>query len=142
MVRYEDINKAIITKIKTITSVAVLSTDETEDIIRPSFQVSLGTIKATDFVSECVDRGFTVRIYYFPTDRDKNKIELLDMQNNLEEMFLQDNMISITPEFEIEVKELDFEIIDKVLHCSFDLFMSEEYVRVDDKPKMEELDYK
>lgn len=89
---------------------------------------------------EALDREITVRIYYFSTTVDNNKIELLNMQDKLNEVFLEDNLIKVNEYMNIEVDELEFNVIDKVLHCYFDMRLCENYNRTDDRPYMEELE--
>ena len=137
LVKYTEIHSAIVKKLEENTGVEVLSVDE--GITRPSFFISLDNIKASDFMREALDREITVRIYYFPSTIDNNKIELLNMQDKLNEIFLEDNLIKVNEDMNIEVDELEFNIIDKVLHCYFDIRLSEDYSRVDDTPAMEEL---
>lgn len=140
MVKYTEIHKAIVKKLEENTRVEVLSVDE--GITRPSFFISLDNIKVSDFMREALDREITVRIYYFSTTVDNNRIELLNMQDKLNEIFLEDNLIKVNEYMNIEVDELEFNITDKVLHCYFDIRLSENYDRSKhdaDKPYMEEL---
>lgn len=138
LVKYTEIHSAIVKKLEENTRVEVLSVDE--GITRPSFFISLDNIKASDFMREALDREITVRIYYFSTTVDNNKIELLNMQDKLNEVFLEDNLIKVNEYMNIEVDELEFNVIDKVLHCYFDMRLCENYNRTDDRPYMEELE--
>ncbi len=143
MIKNTDILSAINLKIKSkFTDIPILSeSDVKERIVRPSFMTTLDNLKTSDFMSESLDREMTIKLYYFPTDRDKNKIELLNMIDDLYDLFLQDNIINIDTDFAVEVEELEVEIIDKVLHCYFDLMMSEDYNREDNTPNMEDLQF-
>jgi hypothetical protein len=140
LITYTELHKAIVDKIKTgAPDIAITSTNIEEGITRPSFFVSFDNLKATDFMCEALDRETTVRIYYFPTDEDKNKIEILNMQDTLVNLFLQDNLISVDTDFTVEIEELEFNVIDKVLHCYFELKFYEDYDRDDDTDLMEDL---
>lgn len=119
---------------------AVFSTDVEKGISRPSFFVDFDNIKSTDFMREAQDRELTVRIYYFSTTIDNNKLELLEMQDDLTEIFLKDNLIEVNEDIKIEIDEIDIDTVDKVLHCYFDIRISENYKRIDDKPLMEDLE--
>ena len=111
LVKYTEIHRAIVKKLEENTGVEALSVDE--GITRPSFFISLDNIKARDFMREALDREITVRIYYFPSTIDNNKIELLNMQDKLSELFL---------------------------HCYFDIRLCENYNRIDNIPVMENLE--
>ncbi|WP_353096232.1 DUF6838 family protein [Tissierella praeacuta] len=141
MVKYTEISKAIVEMLENNTNIEVLSVDE--GITRPSFFMSFDNVKATDFMREALDREITVRIYYYSSTIDNNEIELLNMQDKLNEIFLEDNLIRVNEYMNIEIDELEFNITDKVLHCYFDLRLSENYGRSKhdaDKPYMEELE--
>lgn len=137
MVKYIDIHKAIVNRIQKHTNTECFNVDE--GIIRPSFFISLDNVQASDFMNEALDRNITVRIYYFSTTVDNNEVELLNMQDKLIEIFLEDNLIKIDDYINVEVDKLDFSVVDKVLHCYFDIFISENYNRIDDKQVMQEL---
>lgn len=140
MVKYTDIHKAIVDKLKSkFAGVEITSNDVSEGFSRPSFFISFDNMKASDFMGEALDRELTIRIYYFSKDRDKNKIELLNMQDELNELFLQDNIVQVDANTKIEIEELEFDVVDKVLHCYFDIKLSEDYERIDSLPNMEEL---
>lgn len=139
MVKYTEIHKAIVEKLDA-TGIDTTSEDVNEGFKRPSFFMSFDNVKASDFMREALDREITVRIYYFSRTIDNNRIELLNMQDKLNELFLEDNLIRVNEYMNIEVDELEFNIIDKVLHCYFDMRLCENYNRTDDRPYMEELE--
>jgi hypothetical protein len=140
MVKYTDIHKAIVDKLKSkFAGVEITSNDVSEGFSRPSFFISFDNMKSNDFMGEALDRELTVRIYYFSKDRYKNKIELLNVQDELNELFLKDNIIQVDSDTKIEIEELEFDVVDKVLHCYFDIRLSEDYDRIDSLPNMEEL---
>lgn len=102
--------------------IGIQSGDIRKGFKRPSFFVQLDTLgrDSGQFVS---DRSMTVRIYYFPTDRNEYSIELLEMQDDLEDVFslnfaVQDRVITIDETRAQEVDgvlefEIDFEFTDK-----------------------------
>ncbi|OLS02424.1 phage tail terminator family protein [Tissierella creatinophila] len=129
IVKYIDIHKAIVKRIRSKFSKIVFSTDIEKAIQRPSFFIDFDNIKATDFMNEAQDRNLTVRIYYFSSTIDKNKSELLKMQDDLIELFLENNFLTVDKNINIEIDELDLSVVDKVLHCYFDIKISENYRR-------------
>ncbi|WP_313757069.1 DUF6838 family protein [Tissierella sp.] len=138
MIKYREIAKAIVEKLEKHTSIKVLSNNE--GVNRPSFFMSFDKMKSTDFMRETLDRTITVKIHYFSSTIDNNEIELFDMQDKLNKIFLEDNLIKVNEYMEIEVDELNFSITDKVLQCYFDIRISEAYNRIDDRPYMKELE--
>lgn len=139
IVKYTEINKAIVEKLNS-TGIDTTSKDVSEGFERPSFFMSFDNVRASDFMREALDREIIVRIYYFSSTVDNNEIELLDMQDKLNEIFLEDNLIRVNEYMNIEVDELEFNVIDKVLHCYFDIRLCENYNRTDDRPYMEKLE--
>lgn len=140
IVKYTDIHKSIVTRIKSKFPKAVFSTDIEKAITRPSFFIDFDNIKSSDFMNEALDKNITVRIYYFSTTIDENKIELLKMKDDLIELFLENNLITVNENIKFEIEELDLSVVDKVLHCYFDIRISENYNRIDNTPLMEELE--
>lgn len=138
LVKYTEIHKAIVEKLNS-TGIDTTGKDVSEGFDRPSFFMSFDNVKASDFMREALDREITVRIYFFSSTIDNNKIELLNMQDKLSELFLEDNLIIVNEYMNLEVDKLEFSIVDKVLHCYFDVRLCENYDRVDDTPTMEEL---
>lgn len=134
-----DIHKAIVRRIKTKFPSIVFSKDIEKGITRPSFFIDLDNIKASDFMREARDTSLTVRIYYFSSKTDENKVELLNMYDDLVELFLNDNLVNVDENVKFEIDELDINIIDKVLHCYFDVMICQDYNRIDSNPYMEEL---
>lgn len=142
MVKYTEIHKAIVKKISSKVSdeIKITSEDITKGFERPSFFVNLDNIRTEDFKQECKNTSLTVRLYYFSKKIEKNKIELLDMQNLLDEIFLDDSIIKINEEISVEVFSIEYNTIDKVLHCYFDIEISENYNRIDNTPVVEDID--
>lgn len=128
MVKYIDIIKAINDKIKTkFPAIQILSESDVEEkIARPSFMTMLDGIKQKDFQTVSIEKEMTARIYYFASNKDKNKIENLNMIDSLDELFLEDNQITAN-NFNISIEEADAEVIDKVLHYNFDISFSQDY---------------
>lgn len=141
MTKYTDINKAIVKRIKSkIRGIPIMSMDVQEGIKRPSFFIDFDNIRVQDFMNLSVDKTMTVRIYYFSKERDRNKIENMEMQDELTDLFLNDNVLRIDGHIGAEIEELEFNVVDGVLHCYFNLEISEDYDRTDDTSVMEDLE--
>lgn len=140
IVKYTDIQKSIVKRIKFKFPNIVFSTDIEKAITRPSFFIDLDNIESRDFMNRAQDRDLTVRIYYFSSTVDGNRIELLNMYDDLEELFLENNLITVDEYIKFEIEELKLSVVDKVLHCYFDIRISENYNRIDNTPVMEELE--
>lgn len=143
MVKFVEIHSAIVRKIreKVGNEIKITSEDITKGFTRPSFFLTFDDVKTSNFMNEALDTFLTVRIYYFSENEKKNKIENLTIQDMLSEIFLQENnLIEINNEVSIEVDDLEFQTIDSVLHCYFDINICENYQRVDDTTQeMEDL---
>ena len=150
MVKYTEILKAVNEKIKSkFPAIPILSqSDVSEKIIRPSFMTMLDNIDTENFTFDTADKECKVIIHYFASDKDKNKIENLNMIDDLEELFLENNQLEIVKsngkKFLIGIEEAESETVDKVLNFSFDLEFSDEWIRPDNDGvgKMEDLNIK
>lgn len=129
IVKYSEIHKSIVNRIKVKFPDAVFSTDIDKAISRPSFFIDFDNLRVVDFMREAQDKEITVRIYYFSTTKDGNKIELLDMKDDLIKLFLENNLIKVNEEIKIEIDEIELSTVDKVLHCYFDIKILENYDR-------------
>jgi len=139
MVKYSDIHKAIVKKIKSKFGNITFSPNIEEGITRPSFFIELDNIRASDFMREAMDSEITCRIYYFSKTINDNRMELYNIQDGLNELF-QGKLLKVDGGLNIEIDTLEFSIVDKVLHCYFDLLFSTDYEIVDDRPLMENLE--
>lgn len=140
IVKYKDIHKAISDKIKVKYPEMAFSTDAKEGIVKPSFFVSMGNLTAKDFNNEAMDRNITARIYYFP--KTNTRLELMEIIDNLNELFIEENVIRVNNKFAFEIfEDIEMEILDDVLHYYIPIFISEDYNRQDTKEKMENLYY-
>jgi hypothetical protein len=104
-------------------NVEIQSNDIKKGFERPCFYVEFEGMKKSNFNLVMVDRNITARIYYFPTDRNKYRIELLEVQEILEKIF--NSPIMVNESFAITVDEINSEIIDGVMQTSFDLYTVE-----------------
>ncbi len=130
------INEVIKAKFPTI---EINSNDISEGFARPSFFTDFDFTYRRDYLGSFI-REVTVTIYYFPTNRNKYKDEVLEKQDAIED--------AIRKGFEVKGRHLhimnniESEVIDKILQVSFEL----EYYDTPDEatevlPLMEELNY-
>ena len=135
MITYKDIKIAVNRKLKTL-GIEINSKDVTEGFIRPSFFVEfLNSIRSAD--ENQVYKSLSVQIYYFPTDRYEYSIEVLDVQEQLENLF--DLKLQVLDRF-LNIHEVNSTVTDGVLNISFDIefYDGKEYL---EGPIMEELVY-
>ena len=143
MVKYEDIIAAVKTRLNTnFSEITVNSNDIKEGFDRPSFFIKLDNVIAENFMQDTQDNYMTIRVAYFPEDKEINQEELLFMQDSLAEILLMDNVVTVNENISFEVEELEFAIVDDVLHCDFDITIYEEYNRTETASNMEAIEYK
>lgn len=129
MVTLLEINKAINNKIEEALAntdfkmVPIVASDILEPIARPSIKVQIENSNNGLFNSQCREKNLTIRVYFFASDRNKYKMENLKMQDLLENAFLED--LQISDSFYIPIEEVESEVIDTVLECSFELYTIE-----------------
>ena len=122
MVSYKDIDKAIALKLKSkFLDIEITSTDIEEGITRPSFFIDFRGVSSQDFMTVSLDRTIPVVIYYSPKEKEKNKIELLEKRSDLETLMLEHNILQIDEFTNAEIESLNFEKVDKVLLCMFEI---------------------
>lgn len=139
MVKYTDILKAINTQITTaFPDIEIQSKDITEGFDRPCFFVDFVSMAASEMMNYYRSRKTTIVIYYFPSDIYKNRIEILQKQDKLEEIFMK--ILKVNESFIITINETESNIIDGVLQFSFDLETVEQLERETPEPLMEEID--
>lgn len=129
MVTLIEINKAINNKIKEalagtdFNTVPLLAEDISEPIIRPSLKVAIENSTNGMFNANCREKNLTCRVYFFAKDRYKYKIDNSKMQDLMENAFLDG--IKFNDNFYIPIEEVESEVVDSVLICSFDLYLVE-----------------
>lgn len=131
---------AVKKKIEKNFQVKIQSQDIEEGFLRPSFFIELDNIKVEDFMKKLQEKNITVRITYFPSDLKGNQVENLKVLDKLNEIFLEDNILELDNNFVTEVNEVEASIINRLVHYSFEIFLSEEYIRNINKEMIEELD--
>ena len=121
MITYKDIKKAVNGLLTEEFNIEINSNDVKEGFIRPSFFVSFDNQTKSSTLTQ-IEKSLTIRINYFPSDRYENSIELMDMQEQLENLF----------DVKLPVKDRRFNIVDvtstvtdSVLDFSFDIEFSD-----------------
>jgi hypothetical protein len=115
--------------------------EDTEEIKRPSIKISMEDDKSSKFNNCNKERTLTVRVYFFAKDKNKYKIDNLNMEDIIQNAFLND--VKVTDTFYMPITEdgINCTTIDTVLECSFDLYSLEEIPDNTEYELMEELDF-
>ncbi len=141
----KNILKSVIDKIrdKNITvndaSVSISSQDITEGFSRPSFFVNLDNLKSENHMNNALERTGDIRISYFPSSKNKNQEEILDIQDTLREIFLENKEIMLENGSVIEINEVEEDVVDKILHFDFKFWLMELYERNTEAEMMEDI---
>ncbi|WP_027399080.1 phage tail terminator family protein [Anaerovorax odorimutans] len=140
MVTYRQIINAINLKIKTkFSNVTIQSKENNEELERPFFKINFKKIKTSNFMNTSINRDLKVMVYYYPQNKEDYLMEFADMQQQLEELFLKDNVIKIDSGTSIEVYETEIEVIDGILQFLISMELSEELNNVEEISMMEDL---
>jgi hypothetical protein len=132
------INKSINDKIKVeFPGILIQSRDVEEGFQRPSFFVSLETVRTEAFQFNVL-REMTCRILFFPTDRYVFKEEAYDVMDRLEKLFGLNFTVSNRV---ITIDSAETDIIDKVVHYDFHFSYLEDTQKDETGDLMQELDY-
>lgn len=111
-----------------------------EEFERPSVRTAIDNLKTSAFMQSMKERNFIVRLYYFSKNREKNKIELLEIQEKLEEAFF--SHLKIKGAFFIYIDEIIFNVTDGILIGEFEVRTLEEILNDINTENMEELEIK
>lgn len=142
MTSFLEIQSAIVSKLSKIApEVDVNSSDVEEGFKRPSFFIDMLDVDVENLMDKFQERELEFDIIYFPKHPKKNQIDLLEMREILTKAFAEEKYFNITDDLVVEATEVKIFEIDKVLHCEFKIFISEEYARTYEH-NMEELEFK
>lgn len=132
--------EAVIDKLREqSTEISITSQDIEEGFKRPSFFVSLENLKVENYMNSFQEKSGDIRISFFPTHKHKNQEEILGIQDLLSELFLKEKKIALENGSYIHVSEGEIDVVDKVLHFDFKIWLAEEYEREVTAENMEEL---
>lgn len=137
MITYKDIKKSVNTLLINEFNVEINSNDVKEGFNRPSFFVSFDD-PVRSSTTDQVEKSLTIRIYYFPTDRYNYSLELLDIQEQLENLF--DLKLSVLDR-KFNIHEASTIVTDGVLEFSFGIHFFDGK-EVQDAELMQTLDIK
>jgi hypothetical protein len=141
MVGIKDVIKAINTQLNIdFPTVTISSTDIKEKIIRPSFYVDLEQNDSIQFNSMCQENTLTVRVYYFPTDPNNSRIDLLDTQEKLNNIFLKG--LRVNDDFYIYFtsdNKPEFVTVGGVLQLKLELYYLQQIADTNTYEMLEEL---
>ena len=132
-----DVIKAVKEKLEEqFPDVRVWSTDKSEDFGKKCFFIKYTASRdgKPDFIHDYGE----IRLYYFQESDKVNRIELLDMQEQLSQLFLF--RVFAGSEFAIPITELMFEIDNDVLVMSFEFDLYQEVDPDSSLPDMEVLE--
>ncbi|MGL5745440.1 MAG: phage tail terminator family protein [Cetobacterium sp.] len=142
MTSFLEIQSAIVSKLSKIApEVDVNSSDVEEGFKRPSFFIDMLDVDVENLMDKFQERELEFDIIYFPKHPKKNQIDLLEMREILTKAFVEEKYFNITDDLVVEATEVKIIEIDKVLHCEFKIFISEEYLR-EYEYNMEDLEFK
>lgn len=117
MITYTDIKKTINSSLKKKFNIEINSKDVSEGFIRPSFFVGIeNPIRSSDETQ--VHKSMTIQIYYFPTDRYEYSLEIMDVQEQLENLF--DLKLKVNDRY-FNIDETRSNTTDGVLSFAFDI---------------------
>lgn len=140
MISLKEIMLAINKKINESLQMNVDSKNLEEEFERPSVRTSIDNLKTSAFMQSMKERNFIVRIYYFSKNREKNKIELLEIQEKLEEAFF--SHLKIKGAFFIYIDEIVFNVSDGILIGEFEVRTLEDIINDINIEAIEELEIK
>lgn len=140
MVKLSQILKAVNSKLaEAFPDIKIDSKDLSEKFNRPSFRTELDRLKTSAFMTTYKEREFTVRIYFFPTDHYKSRLEKLKISDEIENAFLGTLWINET--FAVHINEIEFAESDGVLIANFDSYTFEQIENDITEEMMEELEF-
>lgn len=121
MITLKDLITVINTNLETkFPNINLLSTDIEEGFDRPAFFVDIDNHNKSMLSEVLKDVNLTIRIYYFSSSKRKNRIEVIDMMEDLKDLFL--TTLKINEDFYIPIDEVNSTITEeKVLLVDFDV---------------------
>lgn len=106
-------------------NVPLVAEDLSEPIIRPSIKVEIEGSRNGRLNSCTREKTLTVRVHFFASNLRKYKMENLKMQDVLEDAFLDGLYVNGAY---IPIEDVESDITDTVLICSFEMYLVEEIV--------------
>ncbi|MBM7607573.1 hypothetical protein JOD29_000817 [Lysinibacillus composti] len=136
MITYKKIKTAVNRKLKETFGLEINSKDISEGFKRPSFFIEFDEVKRDGSVSQ-VEKSMIIRIYYFPKTIKESSIEILEIQEQLGDVF---DMKLIVEDRQLNITEPNFNVTDGVLQFEFDIAFEDGRIVSEEYELMEELD--
>lgn len=128
MTNFTQIITSIVTKLKECSpGIRVQKNDIEEAIERPCFYISIKNVEIDNLMGNFDEKNIAFDILYFPKEKKNNTIDLLERQSELSEGFNKNKVIKIDEGYLAEVEKIKLFEVDKVLHLTFEIDLSEEY---------------
>lgn len=124
MITLLDINKSIVDTLRgaligtPFEVTPIIPGDITEGFERPGLKIDFDSIKLENINANFKARALTVRVYFFAKDLKKYKIDNLQMQEIIENIFFKGIWIT---GYYIPINDINAEIVDTVLTVDFDI---------------------
>lgn len=142
MITFRKVTSSIVTKLKKCCpGIKVQTSDIEEGIERPCFFIDIKNIALDNLMGNFSEKEIMYDILYFPKDKKNNAEDILEKMSQLDEGFNDDNTIEIDENFLAEAENVKLFEVDKVLHLTFEIKLSEEYIRAE-KELMETIEVK
>ncbi|MGL5655905.1 MAG: phage tail terminator family protein [Fusobacteriaceae bacterium] len=142
MTSFRKILASIVNKLEECSpGIEVQTTDIEEGINRPCFYIDIKNVDMDNLMGNFDEKNIAFDILYFPKDKKNNTIDILERQLELAEGFNKNRVIKIDKEYLAEAEKVKLFEVDKVLHLTFELSLSEEYLK-EEKELMEDLKVK
>ncbi len=133
MITLEEIMAAINRRLKDEFNLKINDNDTREGFDRPSFFVAFDNVFKVDYLYT-FERSLTVRIYYFPSNRHKYQLEILEVQQKIETLFKMG--LTVSDRFIKIVDGIEMETVDGVLIVSFAISYVDSNHQEQEYPKM------
>ncbi|AQS09683.1 hypothetical protein CLOBY_18140 [Clostridium saccharobutylicum] len=124
--------------------VEIVSKDFTDGIIRPAIRVLYST-SAGKFNAALKERVLNIKILFYAKDKNAYKLDNINMQDILENAFLED--LEVQEGFFMsycnangDIEPMTSDIVDTVLQCSFNLYSRENIYDDSSLEDMEDLE--
>lgn len=135
MISLVELNKVVIAKIREalagtdFAKVPILPLDEA-DIVRPSFKVNMEGSKLEKINAFLYGRTIATSIYFFASNMKHYRLENMKVQEILESAFIDG--IRVADDFYVHIDDIDIDVTDTILICSFSFDVRCEKDEIDD----------
>lgn len=144
---YREILASIVRVLRTIPGEAAVQTqDVKEGFVRPSFFVGFHNIVNSNHMKNSKIRNITMKVVYFPSDDKINQVELLEMMDDLEKVFVDSTKITVLEDAAerhpviVETRNTNFSKTNDIIEMFFDIDLDERLEIEKHEFDMEELE--